>query len=153
MSNCAATKFADNVLESAFGSGAVAIQPGNARGGQIFVQFSFDTFGTGAEKLDLIARTFRADGGNFGGETAKMAQHAAFAAVIGEDDGAVFTHHAIATFAADHETGEAAAIEQQHGLFACARRLAISFIRLRKRWLGAWFRETRHACRRFPPRA
>ena len=100
------------------GGGAVAIEPGDARAGKMLVQFVFNAFGASAEELNVFAMALGADGWNLFGEPAHVAEHAAVAAVQGQHDGAVGAEQALATIAAEHEAGKAAAVEEQHGLFS-----------------------------------
>ena len=91
--------------------------------GKIFVQLSFDPLGTGTEKLNLVAAAFRAVGRHLVGKSAHMAEHAAVAAVIGQNDGTVLAQHALAAMPANHEARKAAAIQQQHRLLLRAQAL------------------------------
>ncbi len=82
------------------------------------LQFVFDALGAQAHELDVFAIALGAALRDALGIVAIVAQHAAVAAVIGEGDGAVGALDALAAGAAGDEAREAAAVEQQHGLFA-----------------------------------
>src|SRR5690242_1133123 len=93
----------------------------------MLMKLIFHAFRTRAEKLDVIALAFRATLRDALCMSAVMAEHATVAPMIGKAYRAIHARQTLAARAADHETREPAAIQQQHHLLSIRQPLADFF--------------------------
>ena len=94
----------------------VAIEARDARLRKHAVQQLFQLFGTGAEKIDVLAAAVDAGFGHGRGVSAVVAVHLVLALVMGQRDGAVLAFELFAAGAAQDDRRISAAVEQDHDL-------------------------------------
>jgi hypothetical protein len=101
----------------------LAIQPGDACGGEGAVQLLLHAFAAHAHEVDVLALALGAEARDLLGVAAVVAEQAPVALVICQGKRAVDALHALAAGAAGHETGEASPVEQHDRLLAALHAL------------------------------
>ena len=114
------------LIVAAAGDG-VAVHAADAGLRKGVVEFVFEAFRACAEEVEMFAGAVGAGFGDALGVAAIVAEEAFIAAMPGEGDGAVGAEDGLAAGAAVDKTGEAAAVHENHGLFACGEAFAEGF--------------------------
>jgi len=106
----------ENGLKVPFGAGGIAFHARDPGAGQRLVEFIFHFFGARSQEVQVFAIALFAAVRDALGVVAVVTKEAFVPAVEGKGDGAVGALDALAAGAATDEAGEAAAVEEEHGL-------------------------------------
>ena len=107
----------EDVFKLAFPGDSIAVQPGDPGFRKLSVEFVFHAFRTCTHERNVLALTIRADLRNFLRVATAMAEQTAVPPMPGESNSAVLALNTLTTGSTGYKAGEAAAVQQDHGLF------------------------------------
>ena len=116
--NLARAKIGEDARESSRAARHVAVEARDAGVGEEFRELELDFLRALADVVQVLAPALGTSRGDRRGETAVVADEPVLAAVVGEGDRAIRAAHRLAAAPAQEKPGEAAPVEQDHGLRA-----------------------------------